>query len=218
MKSVVLYSQWNSSSSYRVRFALQLKGVAYETRAIRLAAGDQYTPAHRARSPMGSVPCLLLDDVPFVESVAIIELLDDLVAEPRLYPADPYDRARVRALVELINAGTQPIQNRRVREHHSRDEAAQNEWSRHFIRLGLDAFERLMTSHAERGIVGRHAYGDTLTAADIFLVPQVYNARHLDVDLTPYPRLVAAADVAAATEAARAAAPEQQPDAPPPAR
>jgi maleylacetoacetate isomerase len=214
MTSVLLYSQWDSSSSYRVRFTLHLKGIVYETRALRLAAGEQDAPAYRTHSPMGNVPCLVLDGVPFVESVAIIELLDELAPAPRLYPPDPFDRARVRALVEIINAGTQPMPNRRVREYHTPDPAAQDAWSRHFIRLGLEAFEHLMAIHAERGIAGDYAYGNTLTAADVFLVPQIYNARRLEVDLTPFPRVVAAHAAAASTEAARAAAPEQQPDAP----
>lgn len=103
---------------------------------------------------------------------------------------------------------------RRVPEAHSHDSAAQKDWSRHFIRLGLEAFEQLMANHGERGITGRYAYGDAVTAADIFLVPQVYNAVRLGMDLTPFPRLSAAAAAAAATPAARAAAPERQPDAP----
>jgi maleylacetoacetate isomerase len=213
--TALLYSQWSSSCSYRVRFALHLKGIAYQTCAVALGAGEQHTTAHRARSPMATVPCLVLDGVPFIESVAIVELLDDLVAAPRLYPRDPFDRARVRALVEIINAGTQPLQNRSVRERHSEEPAAQDGWSRHFIRRGLAAFEHLMASHAARGVAGRYAYGDTLTAADVFLVPQVYNAQQLDLDLTGFPRVVAASTAAAGSPAARAAAPEQQPDAPP---
>ena len=212
---LVLYSYWRSSSSYRVRFALAVKGLAYETAAINLLAEEQSSADHKARNPMGYVPCLVIDGAPFVESVAIIELLDALFASPPLFPRSPYAAARVRAMVEIVNADTQPLQNRHVLNHLSKEHEAQKAWSRHFIARGLAALEGLMARYANDGVKGRFMYGDTLTAADLFVVPQMYNARRFGVDLAAYPRVVAAEQAALATEAAQAALPERQPDAPP---
>lgn len=216
MRDLVLYTYWRSSSAFRVRFALAVKGLAYRSVAVNLLGGEQLEPAHTARSPMGYVPCLTIDGRPFVESVAILELLEELAPAPALLPPDPYARADVRALVEIINAGTQPLQNLSVLKHLSAEATTRVAWSRHFITKGFAAFEALMARHAERGVAGRFAYGDTLTAADVFLVPMLYNARRFDVDLAPYPRLAAAGEAALATDAARAALPENQPDAVPP--
>jgi maleylpyruvate isomerase len=209
---LVLYTYWRSSSSYRVRFALALKGLAYESIPINLLEGEHNREEHRKRSPTGYVPCLFIDGRPMVESVAIIELLEDLFPAPALLPADPWDRAQVRALVEVINADTQPLQNLNVLLRASDDPKARKEWARHFTARGLAAFEALMATYETQGIDGKYAYGDTLTMADVYLVPQMYNAQRFGVDLTPYPRATAAADTALASEAAQAAVPERQPD------
>jgi maleylpyruvate isomerase len=211
---LVLHGYWRSSSTYRVRFALAVKGLAYESATVNLLKEEHTAPAYRAKSAMGYVPCLEIDGQPIVESVAIIELLDEIFPLPPLYPKDPFARAHVRGLVELIAADTQPLQNRHVLLHVSSDPEAQRAWSRHFIARGLSGFEALMERHARAGVTGRYAYGDTLTAADAFLVPQLYNARRFGVDLAPFPRVVAAECAALATDAARAAAPENQRDAP----
>lgn len=108
MSEHILYGYWRSSSTYRVRIALHHKGLSFETVPVNLLAGDQATPEHVARSPMGFVPCLLVDGEPFVESVAIVELLDELYPANPLFPRAPRDRARVRALVEMVAAGIQP--------------------------------------------------------------------------------------------------------------
>src|SRR6516225_10201834 len=113
-RKLILYSYWRSSSSYRVRFALAVKGVAYEYVPVDLLKDEHSSAEHKKRNPMGYVPCLVLDGAAFTESVAIIELLEDLHPEPRLFPRHPYERARVRAMVEVVNADTQPLQNRHV--------------------------------------------------------------------------------------------------------
>jgi maleylacetoacetate isomerase len=215
MPELALYSYWRSSSSYRVRFALAVKGVPYVYHPVNLLAGEQAAEEHRERSPMGYVPCLLVDGRPFVESVALLELLDDLFPSPPLYPKDPFDRARVRAMVEIVNAGTQPLQNLNVLARVSDDAAARTAWAKHFNERGLAALERMMQGHEALGIRGRFAYGDALTAADACLVPQVYSARRFGVDVDAFPRVRDAAAAAAATDAGRAAAPETQPDARP---
>ncbi len=212
-EGIVLYTYWRSSSAYRVRIALAVKGLAYESRPVNLLAKEQRADAHLARSPTGFVPCLELEGRRFVESVAILELLEELYPKPALYPASPWDRAKVRALVEIINSGTQPLQNLSVLEHLSPDAGPRKAWAQHFIARGLKNFERALEGYAREGVTGHFAYGDTLSAADAFLVPQIYNARRFEVDLTPFPRTRGAAEAALATAAVQAALPENQPDA-----
>jgi maleylpyruvate isomerase len=214
LPELILYNYWRSSSSHRVRIALALKRLEYEYVAIDLLHGEQSSDAHTARSPTGYVPCLLLDGVPHVESVAIVELLDERFPSPQLYPGSPHHRARVRTLVEIINSGTQPFQNRHVLLHLSPDPRAQKAWVAHFVERGLRAFERAMEANSHEGIRGPYACGGEPTAADAFLVPQVHAAARFGVDLAHVPRVRAAFEAASQLDAVRQAAPEQQPDAP----
>jgi maleylacetoacetate isomerase len=215
MAELVLYTYWRSSSAYRVRLALAAKGVPYRSVPVNLLEGAQRSAEHTARSPMGFVPCLEVNGEAFVESVAIIELLEALYPEPPLLPKDPFARARVRALVEIVNAGTQPLQNLGVLQKLSSDGEVRKEWIQHFIAKGLGAFEAMMDANAARdpGSRGRFAYGDALSMADCYLVPQVYNARRYAVDLARFPRVARVADAVNGTDAGRAAAPEAQADA-----
>lgn len=212
-----LFGYWRSSSSHRVRIALALKGLDYEYAAIDLLAGAQQSAAHRSRSPTRYVPCLVLDGVAYVESVAIVELLDERFPVPGLYPRDAHGRARVRALVEMVNSGTQPLQNRGVLEHLAglgQDAEGQKAWLHHFVGKGLAALERALADIAREGVAGPFAFGATPTAADVFLVPQVDAARRFGVDLSGCPRVVGVYDVAMQLEAFQEAAPQRQPDAP----
>ena len=213
MPEIVLYSYWRSSSSYRVRFALAHKGLPYRYEAVNLLGREQRDASHLSRSPTGYLPCIAIDGRTMIESVAILELLDALFPEPPLYPADPWQRARVRAMVELINAGIQPLQNLNVLERHSADPGERIAWAKHFNERGLAALEQVMATNDASGVRGDFAFGDTLTAADMCLVPQVYGARRFGVDVAQYPRVLSAAQAAGATSAAQAAAPEAQPDA-----
>ena len=213
MPELILYNYWRSSSSHRVRIALALKGLAYRYEAVNLRTDEQSSEAHRSRSPTGFVPCLVVDGVTYVESVAIIELLDERFPAPRLLPGDAHARARVRALVEMVNSGIQPFQNLGVLKHVSADPEVQRAWAQHFIGKGLHAFEAAMETHEREGTAGPYAYGDAPTMADIFLVPQVLGARRFKVDLAPCPRVGRAFDAAMKLEAFQRAAPERQPDA-----
>ncbi|MBL8719505.1 MAG: maleylacetoacetate isomerase [Myxococcales bacterium] len=212
---LVLHHYWRSSSSWRVRWALAHKGLAWDGVAVDLLAGAQRDEVYVAeRSPAGLVPCLVVDGRPLTESVAIVELLEELAPTPSLYPAEPFARARVRQLVELVNAGTQPIQNLSVLRHVSSlvqgvDADVQRAWARHFIERGLAAVERDLGLVAREGLGGRFAVGDALTAADLYLVPQLYNARRFGVDLASFPRLLAAEAAALDTDAARASHPDR---------
>jgi maleylacetoacetate isomerase len=214
VSELILYTNWRSSASHRVRIALGLKGLEYTSVAIDLAHGQQSSEAYAACSPTGYVPCLLIDGVPHVESVAIIELLDERFPSPRLYPDGVHPKARVRTLVEIVNSGVQPLQNRSVLSHLSPDPVLQKAWAAHFIERGLGAFERAVEANVREGVSGRYAYGDAPTAADVFLVPQVHAAARFGVDLAPFPRIVAAFDSASLLEPVRRAAPDLQPDAP----
>ena len=197
-----------------MRLALAIKGVAHRVETIDLLRGDQRSAAFLAHNPMGYVPCLVIDGEAFTESVAIIELLEDLFPTPRLFPEDPRHRARVRAMVETVASGIQPLQNLRVLERASASQDERTAWARAFNELGLSALEQLMIAHEALGVRGPFAYGAAPTAADVFLLPQVVSARRFGVDMTKFPRVAGAADALAATPAAKAAAPEVQPDAP----
>jgi maleylacetoacetate isomerase len=211
-RRVVLYGYWRSSSSYRVRLALAYKRVAHESVAVNLLAGEQRGEAHAARSPTGYVPCLEIDGVRFIESVAILELLDELFPEAPLYPEDPYARARVRAMVEVVASGIQPLQNLAVLERVSPDPAVRKAWGAHFNAKGLAAFARLVAEDASAA-EGPFCHGRSLTAADVMLVPQLYSARRFGVDVDVWPRLLAAESATLALPGMIDATPERQPDA-----
>ena len=207
---VTLYSYWRSSSSHRVRIALGFKGIPFETVPVNLLGNEQSSDEHKSRSPSGYVPALTIDGDTFVESVAIIELLDDLFPDVLLFPKKPRDRARVRALVETINSGVQPLQNLGVLLRHSDDHDKRNEWAHHFNARGLEVFEHLMERNGE----GRFAFGDNFTAADCFLIPQVLSAKRFGVDVAKFPRVSQAIATTENLPFVKSAAPEAQPDAP----
>lgn len=213
MSELTLYSYWRSSSSHRVRIALALKGLEYRYVAVNLLVDEQSSPEHLARSPMGWVPCLVIDGVEYVESVAIVELLDERFPSPKLYPDSPHGRARVRALVEMINSGIQPLQNRHVTQFLSPEGDVQRRWLEHFVSRGLAAVDAALHRLEGEGVRGRYAYGDAPTAVDAFLVPQVVSAQRFHVDVARFPRVARAFEEAMKLEAFQKAAPERQPDA-----
>src|SRR5580765_6401199 len=207
---VTLYSYWRSSSSHRVRIALGFKGIPFETVGVNLLGNEQASDEHKSRAPSGYVPALTIDGETYVESVAIIELLDDLFPDVALFPKKPRDRARVRALVETINSGIQPLQNLAVLARHSDDQAKRVEWAKHYNARGLEVFEHQMERNGE----GRFAFGDNFTAADCFLIPQVFSAKRFGVDVSKFPRVSQAIATTENLPFVKSAAPEAQPDAP----
>ena len=217
MERCTFYHYWRSSASWRVRWALAIKGIEVESVAVDLVRGEQSTDAHRARNPMGRVPALVFPDGRSLgESVAILEWLDEtiLAPAPALYPKDPWQRARTRQLVEIINASVQPMQNISVLRRLSPEGPVQRAWAAHYNELGLGAYEALLTQIATESLGNGHfSIGDSLTAADLFLVPQVYSARRFDVDVSRFPRVLAAEAAARATPHAEASRPENQPGA-----
>lgn len=210
-----LHSYWRSSCSWRVRIGLGLKGLAYEYRAVNLLAGDQDGPAHRALSPFGHVPVLEIEEdgrtLVLVESMAILEYLDERFRDPPLLPFDLEGRARVRALAEHVNSAIQPLQNTSVRKVlERRQPGLDRDVARHFNEMGLAALETALGD----GRAGRYCHGDAPGLADCYLVPQLQSARRFEMELATYPTLLRIEEACAALPAFQAAHPSRQPDAP----
>jgi maleylacetoacetate isomerase len=204
---LVVYDYYRSSASYRVRIALNLKGAAYQRVAVNLLEGEQKDEAYRARNPQGFVPMLEADGKRLTQSLAIIGWLDRAVPEPPLLPADTDDRCYVEALCLTIAADIHPINNLRVLKRLTAlgiEQAERDEWYRHWIREGFNALEALAAPRA-----GRFLYGDSVTTADLCLVPQMFNARRFEVDLSPYPTLVRCDAEATTLDAFAAAHPDR---------
>lgn len=211
-----LHSYWRSTSSWRVRIVLSLKGVPYEYVAVNLLpeVSEQKAPRYEEVNPFRQVPVLEWDDggklVRLGQSIAIAEYLDETYPDPPLLPRDPLARAYVRQAVEIVNSGVQPLQNvsvvAAVRGMAGHEVA--NRWTKDVIARGLHALETLARHRA-----GRFSVGDELSLADVYLVPQLYNARRFGVDLSPYMRLGAIETRAAGLEAFARAHPSRQPDA-----
>lgn len=208
-----LYSHYRSSASYRVRIALNLKGVEAEIVPIDLAKREQQAESYLAVNPQGLVPALDTGDGIITQSFAILEWLEETYPTPPLLPPDPMARAHVRAMAAAVGADIHPLQSRRVLSHLKRDYRVPQEelfaWPAYWIGLGLEPVERLIERHG-----GRFAFGETPTFADIHLIPQLYNARAYDADLSPFPRILAVEQACADYWAFQAAHPDCQPDAP----
>jgi maleylacetoacetate isomerase len=214
MADLTLYTYWRSSASHRVRLALGYKGLTYRPVYVNLLEGEQRRDEYKKTNPMGYLPCLVIDGVKYVESTAILELLEDLYPDPPLLPKKPEDRARVRALMQIVNAGIQPLQNLAVLDKIGEDKDKRLDWLRHFISRGLGAWEALATRFAEEtGGKGPFAYGATFGAADALLIPQVYAARRFGVDLANYPTIQRVDEATKELPFVKAAYPDNQPDA-----
>jgi maleylpyruvate isomerase len=211
-----LYSYFRSSASYRVRIALNLKGLDYDTVPVHLVrdGGEQLQPAYRAVNPDAIVPTLVDGDDVLVQSLAIIEYLDETHPQPPLLPAKPADRAFVRSIALQLACEIHPLDNLRVLKYLKQTvgatDAVKDEWYRHWVAHGFGTLEARLASDAR---VGSFCFGDTPTLADLCLVPQVFNARRFKIDLSPYPTIVRLADHAVTLDAFHRAAPAQQPDA-----
>ena len=204
-----LYAYFRSSASYRVRLALQHKNLPFELSTVSILKSEQRSAEHLARNPLGQVPVLEVDGQHLAQSMAIIEYLDELHPEPALLPKDALARARARELAEIVNAGTQPLQNTPVLERVKNElKSDQNAWARFFIHKGLSALEA-----RARVTAGRFLVGDTPSIADVFLVPQMYNARRFEISLDELPTLVAIDARCQALPRWELAHPDKQPDA-----
>jgi maleylpyruvate isomerase len=189
---MILYGHALSSASYRVRIALNLKGLKFTSVLLDLRAGEQRHEKFLQINSQGFVPALALDDgTVLTQSAAIVEYLDEIHPRPPLLPQAPAARARVRALSQAVTCDVHPLNNLRVLQYLEKDlgheKAARDAWYGHWVRLGFDALERRLAQDAE---TGRFCHGDAPTLADLCLVPQVFNARRFAVDLEAYPRIV----------------------------
>ncbi|MDO8527379.1 MAG: maleylacetoacetate isomerase [Deltaproteobacteria bacterium] len=203
-----LYHYWRSSSSWRVRWAFAIKKMPCAFVAVDLLKGEQKGDAHLKRNPSGHVPVLEVEDGGktffLTESLAIIEWMEEIQKEPSLLPGNSFQRARIRALSEIVNSGTQPVQNLKVQKFHSSDPEKQKEWTRHWIREGLSAYENLVKETA-----GKFSVGDTVTMADLFLIPQCYNAKRFDVPLSEFSTIARIDAAAFQTSECQASAPDK---------
>ena len=208
-----LYNDFRSSASFRVRIALALKGIAYDYLPVHLAKGEHKKSAYADIAADGLVPLLELDDgTRLSQSMAIIEYLDETHPEPALVPGDAIGRARVRALAQSIACEIHPINNLRVLKYLAGtlkvDEEAKNTWYRHWVRTGLEAFERQLNQLP----AGRYCYGDTPTLADCCLVPQIFNGQRFNTPMDGLPRTMAAFEACMALPAFQQAQPSACPD------
>ena len=212
-----LIGYFRSSAAYRVRIALNFKGIAVEHASRHLRKGEQFSADYAALNPQKLVPSLVLDDgAVLTQSLAIIEYLEEVHPEPPLLPRDPVGRAHVRALSLIVSADIHPIQNLRVmaylRHKFGQTEESAFTWSRHWIETGFDAYESMLNHGAEQG---PFSHGNSPTMADMCLVPQVFNATRFKVDMKSYPTIQRIYDACMELPAFDAAQPSKQPDAEP---
>ncbi len=213
---LTLHDYWRSSAGYRVRIALNLKGLRHERVPVHLVkdGGQQHGAAFREINPQELVPALVDGQRVIRQSLAIIEYLDEIHPDPPMLPTTPRDRAHVRGLAQLVACDIHPINNLRVMQYLERELGvgadARDAWTRHWIRQGFAAFEAILVGDAA---TGAFCHGDTPTLADICLVPQVYNANRFGLDLAPYPTIRAITERCLALPAFDAARPENQSDA-----
>lgn len=217
---ILLYSYWRSSCSYRVRIALAYKGINYTYSPIHLLkdGGQQLTPEYSKLNPMREVPTLLIDGHTLTQSTAILEYLEETRGKdknfPALLPTEPHLRAKVREICNIIAGDIQPVQNLRVLKlvasfftDPQEKEKQRNDWAIGCITRGFNALETILQSSS-----GTYSVGDNVTLADVYLVPQMYNAERFKVDLTPYPTLHRVYQNLLPLPAFQAAHPSQQPD------
>lgn len=210
-----LYGYYRSSATYRLRIILNAKGLDWEYQSVNLLKGEQRNEEFTALNPLGLVPILDTGEAVLAQSPAIAEYLEEQYPEPALLPPDLVGRARVREMMHSIGCEVHPLQNfgvlMYVKETYSLDDAAVQAWGRKWIDRGFSAFEVLAR---ERSSDGKFSVGDSLTLADVWLVPQVFNAHRFELDLDPYPTIVSIEQHCRTLDAVAAAHPARQPDAP----
>jgi maleylacetoacetate isomerase len=211
-----LYGYFRSSAAFRVRIALNLKGITPELCFVHLLrdGGEQHKPDYKALNPQELVPTLVRNGRTITQSLAIIEYLDEIAPEPPLLPKDAYGRARCREIAYVIACDIHPVNNLRVNQYlkgtFGADAEAQIAWQQHWIATGFAALETMLSGSPQ---TGRYCHGDAPTLADICLIPQMANARRVKLDLAPYPTLARIDAEALKHPAFEAALPANQPDA-----
>lgn len=214
---MTLYGYFRSSTSYRTRIAMNLKGLDYDNITVNLAQDEQLESAFRVINPQGLVPVLKADDLLLYQSPAILEWLEEVYPESPLLPKDAAGRMQVRAISAMIGCDIHPINNRRIlqylRNELSVDETEVMTWCNRWMSEGFTALEKRLAEDKTRG---KFCYGDSPTFADCYLIPQVSSARRFKVDLSPYPNIVEIDTHCRTLKAFADADPMTQPDAPQP--
>ncbi|HET7199591.1 MAG TPA: maleylacetoacetate isomerase [Burkholderiales bacterium] len=209
-----LYTFFRSSASFRVRIALNHKGLEYEPAAVSLSKGEHLETKYQSVNPQGLVPALEDGGRLLTQSLAIIEYLDEVHPGPKLLPSDPLDRAYVRALSQIISCEIHPLNNLRVRKYiktsYRLDDEGVNSWYRHWIAEGFRAMEAFLAQERKHG---KYCYRDQVTLADCCLVPQVFNALLYKCDVKPYPAVMRIHEACMKLDAFIRAQPSRQPDA-----
>ncbi len=215
-EGMTLYSYWRSSAAWRVRIALALKALPHDIQPVHLLkdGGQQHQADYRRLNPQARVPTLLDGERVLTQSLAIIEYLDECYPEPALLPPTPRERARVRAMAQLVACDIHPVNNLRVlqrlEQQFGADGEAKTQWMHHWMRDGFDALEQML---ADNPATGDFCEGDHPSLADLCLVPQLYNARRFQLDLAPWPEIRRIEENCLALPAFSDTAPEKQPDA-----
>jgi maleylacetoacetate isomerase len=208
-----LYGYYRSSAAYRMRIALNLKGIDCEQQFVHLRKGEHLQPGYLELNPQGKVPALLDGDTVVTQSMAIAEYLEETRGGMKLLPDNAADRSRIRSLCQAIACDIHPLNNLSVLNYLVNDmglsEDQKNRWYHHWIASGLRGIEAML---AESPQTGTYCHGDEVTLADVFLVPQIYNAGRFDCDLTPYPTVMRINDSCNELDAFIAAHPDNQPD------
>ncbi len=209
MKPLTLYHYWRSSCSWRVRWCLHLKNIPYISKPINILTGEHKSPSYLAINPSGYLPSIEIDGQHFGESLAIIDWLEEVYPSPSIYPKDRILKLRAKQIALTIASGIQPLQNPALLAYFEPDEAKRREHAHHFIERGLEVVEKLISPH----FTGLFSIGETVTVADLCLIPQVYNAKRFNVDLNKFPCVKKIYESVLATPACQLAAPEAQSDA-----
>jgi maleylacetoacetate isomerase/maleylpyruvate isomerase len=215
MENFILYSYFRSSTAYRVRIALNIKDVKYTQKAVHLLedGGQQYKPEYLTLNPTAEVPTLIHNGKILSQSFAIIEYLDEIIHQNPLFPKDPFERAKIRQICENINCGIHPLTNLKVMNFLNSEMEVPNssneKWQQHWISKGLSALEKIIQSTA-----GSFAFGEKITCADIFIIPQIFSAKRFGVTTENYPTLTRVNENCIKLQAFLDAHPSRQPDTP----
>lgn len=212
---IKLYSYFRSSSSYRVRLALELKSLNYEIIPVHLIreGGEQHLAGFKKINAASKIPVLVHNQQTIAQSIAIIEYLEQVFPQNPLLPLNPFQQAICRQMCEIINSDIQPLQNlgvlQKLTQQFNMNEEQKLLWIQHWIRLGFASYEALVEKHG-----GAFSLGDTPTMADCFLIPQIYNAHRFSINMNDYPRLKNIEEIMMKQEAYKKAHPDNQPDTP----
>ena len=216
MRQFQLWNYFRSSASFRARIALHYKGIDFEYKPVHLvrAGGEQYSSEYKKLNPLGEVPTLvdLKNQKVLSQTMAIFDYLDAMYPEKPLFPSDPFDRAQVIRICEAVNSGIQPLQNLKVlkfiEDEYKVSAEQKKAWAKHWIKQGLANLEALLGS-----IAGSYCYGGSITAADMFLVPQIFTSKRFDVNMDAYPLIACIGELCGQHPAFEKAFPQNQPDA-----